>query len=120
MGSDAHLPADLTERLRQWSSGDSTALSDVVALAYDELRAIASGYLRRESAGHTLQATGLVNELYLRLARMHHAQFSNRQHFYAFTAHMMRLVLIDHARRSQAAKRSDGAVRIPLHEELAW
>lgn len=120
MAAGTRLSAELTERLRRWGSGDSAALAEVVALAYDELRAIAAGYLRRENPGHTLQATSLVNELYLRLARVHRACFSDRRHFYAFAAHLMRLVLIDHARRSRAGKRNDRDFRVPMHEELAW
>ncbi len=113
-------PQDLTERLRRWGSGDAAMLDEIVAASYDELRAIAAAYLRGESPGHTLQATALVNELYLRLARVRETQFTDRKHFYAFAAHLMRIVLIDHARRSRAAKRDGGAAAIPLHEELAW
>ncbi|SRR5579883_619737 len=114
------LPQDLTERLRRWGSGDGAVLNDIVAAAYNELHAIAAAYLRRENRLHTLQATALVNELYIRLARVRQARFIDRQHFYTFTAHLMRLVLIDHARRSKAAKRHGGAAFIPLHDELAW
>ncbi len=114
------LPEDLTERLRRWGSGDKAVLDDIVTAAYDELRAIAGAYLRRENRVHTLQATALVNELYIRLARVREARFADRKHFYTFTAHLMRLVLIDHARRSKAAKRDQGEIIVPLHEELAW
>src|SRR5581483_7853033 len=114
----APVPAELTERLRRWGSGDSDALPEIVALAYDELRGIAIGFLKRENPAITLQATALVNELYLRLARVRQAHFQDRKHFYAFTAHLMRFVLIDHARRSRAEKRAGAAV--PLHEELPW
>ncbi len=116
----AALPQDLTERLHRWNSGDRTVLDEIVAVAYDELRAIAAAYLRREHRGHTLQATALVNELYIRLARVRDARFSDRKHFYAFTAHLMRLVLIDYARRAGAAKRDGGEIAVPLHEDLAW
>lgn len=116
----ATLSQDLTERLRRWASGDREVLNEIVAVAYDELRAIAEAYLRHETRTHTLQATALVNELYIRLARVRDAQFCDRKHFYTFTAHLMRMVLIDYARRSKAAKRDGGEVVVPLHEEMAW
>jgi hypothetical protein len=74
---------------------------------------MAAGYLRHEAPGHTLQATGLVNELYLRLARQRSVQFSSRRHFYAFAAMMMRRILRDYARDAGSGKRAAG-VRIPL------
>ena len=97
-------PQDLTERLQRWGSGDKAVLNDIVSVAYDELRTIAGAYLKRETRTHTLQATALVNELYIRLARIRDARFSDRKHFYAFTAHLMRIMLIDSARRSKAAR----------------
>jgi len=114
-------PGEITLLLRQWSEGDPAALSHLASLAYGELRAIAAGYLRREGREHTLQATGLVNELYLRLARQRGAQLSDRRHFYVFSAMMMRRILRDYAREAGAQKRPGGtSVRIPLHPDIAW
>ena len=114
------IPQEFTGLLQRWKEGDREALASLISASYPDLRAIAAGYLRRESPGHTLQATGLVNELYLRLAKLKSAQLEDRRHFYAFAAQMMRMILIDHARQAGALKRPGSAVRIPLHEEMAW
>lgn len=92
----------------------------MVTLAYDDLRAIATGYLHRGSAGNTLQATGLVNELYLKLVQVRGAVLKDRRHFYTFAAQLMRMILIDYSRRAKALKRPSSAARVPLHEEMAW
>jgi len=114
-------PGEITLLLKQWGAGDANALSNLASLAYSELRAIAAGYLRREGREHTLQATGLVNELYLRLARQRGARLSDRRHFYVFAAMMMRRILRDYAREAGAQKRPGGtSVRIPLHPDIAW
>jgi len=120
MAAEDPIPGEITRILHRWKTGDQEALSSLASLAYPELRAIASGYLRRERTDHTLQATGLVNELYLRLARVKHVQLTDRRHFYTFAAQMMRVILIDYARQYRARKRPDSAVRVPLHEEMAW
>lgn len=119
MGTDSQKPGEITELLQRWSAGDPQALDELAELAYQELRAIAAGYLRREVPGHTLEATGLVNELYLRLARQKSVQFTDRRHFYAFAAMLMRRILRDYARQAGAGKHAAGA-RIPLHPDLAW
>ena len=120
MPAETPIPGDITRILHRWKTGDQEALASLASVAYPELRAIASGYLRRERADHTLQATGLVNELYLRLAQVKHIELTDRRHFYTFAAQMMRLILIDYARQYRALKRPDSAVRVPLHEEMAW
>jgi RNA polymerase sigma factor (TIGR02999 family) len=114
------LPSEITGLLHRWQVGDREALEALASAAYDDLRAIAAGYLRRERSGHTLQATGLVNELYLRLAQIRSVQIEDRRHFYAFAAQLMRLILIDHARQARASKRPGSHARVPLHEEIAW
>jgi RNA polymerase sigma factor (TIGR02999 family) len=114
------IPGEVTRILDRWKTGDPEALASLASLAYPELRAIASGYLRRERPDHTLQATGLVNELYLRLAQVKHIALSDRRHFYTFAAQMMRVILIDYARQRRALKRPHSAARVPLHEEMAW
>ena len=120
MAAETPIPGEITRILHRWKTGDQEALSSLASLAYPELRTIASGYLRRERAGHTLQATGLVNELYLRLTRVKNVQLADRRHFYTFAAQMMRAILIDHARQYRAQKRPHSAERVPLHEEMAW
>src|SRR5580700_1926855 len=113
-------PSEITALLRRWNKGDREALSNLASAAYPDLCAIARGFLRREGSGHTLQATGLVNELYLRLAQVKGVNLTDRRHFYAFAAQLMRMILIDHARQSRALKRPSSATRVPLHEEMAW
>jgi RNA polymerase sigma factor (TIGR02999 family) len=120
MALDAPIPREITVLLRRWNEGDREALAGLASLAYDDLRSIASGYLRRESAGHTLQATGLVSELYVRLAQVKGVALTDRRHFFAFAAQLMRMILIDYARQSAAQKRPSSGARVPLHEEMAW
>src|SRR5581483_301699 len=118
MSSDGDAPGEITALLRRWCAGDENALSILVESAYSELRAIAAGYVRRESPAVTLQATGLINELYLRLARQRTPAVTDRRHFYVLAAMMMRRILRDYRRDMQAQKRS--GVRIPLHPEMRW
>ncbi len=95
----------VTQGLIDWGNGDQAAADRLLPLIYDELRAIARGYLRRERADHTLQPTGLVHEAYLRLVDETAANWQNRAHFFGVAAQVMRRVLIDHARRHRTAKR---------------
>jgi RNA polymerase sigma factor (TIGR02999 family) len=111
-------PGDITGLLKRWGEGDARALAEVAATTYDELRGVAGGLLRRAGGTDTLQATGLVNELYIRLTRQRTVQFPTRRHFYAFAAFLMRRILIDHVRQYAAARRQ--GQRVPLHEEMAW
>ena len=120
MPPDVPVEREITLLLHRWKAGDREALASLASLAYDDLHAIAIGYLRREGSGHTLQATGLVNELYLRLAQVRSVQLTDRRHFYTFAAQLMRMILIDHARQTRALKRTGSVVRVPLHEEMAW
>src|SRR5215475_8976811 len=94
----------VTELLRGWSRGDPDALEKLLPLVYRELRQRAAAYLRRERKNHTLVATALVHEAYLRLVGQK-AEFRNRSQFFAVAASMMRRVLVDHARARAAAKR---------------
>lgn len=109
---------DITAILRRWTAGDATATSDLAPLVYEHLRKVALSYLRKERADHTLQATGLVNELFVRLLRLTRVEVHDRTHFYAFAARAMRGILVDHARARAAAKRA--GVQIPLAPDLAW
>ncbi len=85
------------------------AWAELIPLIYSELRAIAAGYLRRESATSTLQPTALVNEAYLRLKKQHSIEWQDRHHFFGVAAHLMRLVVVDHARRRRVRERAERA-----------
>lgn len=98
-------PQELTQLLVNWSDGDSEALDKLMPIVYDELRRLASNYLRREHPGHTLQPTALVNEAYLRLVDQSQAKWQNRAQFLGVAAQLMRRILVDHARQHHAAKR---------------
>jgi RNA polymerase sigma factor (TIGR02999 family) len=104
----------ITRLLTEWAAGSPQALEQLTPLVYDELRALAAGYLRRERAGHTLQPTALVHEAYLRLVDQHQQHWESRRHFYGVAAHLMRLILVDSARRAGAGKRGGGARRTTL------
>ena len=108
----------ITELLLDWSGGDAGALDRLLPLVYDDLRRIAGGYFRREAPGHTLQATAVVNELYLRLVDQNRLRWQNRSQFFGVAATMMRRILVNHARKTRAAKRGGGAVALTLDEAL--
>ena len=95
----------ITQLLVDWGKGDQAALEQLMPLVYSELRRLASNYLRRERAGHTLQPTALVNEAYLKLVDQRNAKWQNRAHFFGIAAQLMRRILVDHARQHQAVKR---------------
>jgi RNA polymerase sigma factor (TIGR02999 family) len=109
---DSTAPASVTYWLQRWRTGDDAALEEVTRLVYADLRRLASRYLRDEQAGHTLQATALVHEMYLRLASMQEIDWKGRGQFIAVVAQTMRRILIDHARRRRAAKRDVDRVSI--------
>lgn len=108
---------DVTRLLLQWSDGDPAALQDLLPLVYDELRQLARGYLYRERSDHTLQSTALVHEAYLRLVDQN-VSWQGRAHFFGIAAQMMRRILVDHARKKNAAKRGDGICKVTLEEEI--
>jgi RNA polymerase sigma-70 factor, ECF subfamily len=97
-------PADITRLLNDWSTGNQSAADQLTPLIYSELHKVARAYLRREANGHTLQATELLNETYLRLLGQNQ-DWKSRTQFLGVAAHLMRLVLVDHARRRKAGKR---------------
>lgn len=101
--------ADVTGALRRWRDGEDGALDTLMAAVYPELRRIAARQLRAERADHTLQPTALVHEVFLRLIDQERVSWENRAHFLAIAARLTRRVLVDHARRRQAAKRGHGA-----------
>lgn len=110
-------PHDVTQLLRDWRNGDEQALERLTPLVYDELRRLAARYLRREREGHTLQATALVNEAYVQLIGQQQ-DWQNRAHFIGVAAHLMRNILVDHARSHAAAKRGAGKEALPFDEAI--
>ena len=99
--------------LQRWHDGTEGALEQLTRLVYDDLRRLAARYLRDEAPGHTLQATALVHELYLRMASVQEMDWKGRAHFISVAAQMMRRILIDHARKRQALKRDAGQALHP-------
>jgi RNA polymerase sigma-70 factor, ECF subfamily len=95
----------VTELLDRWGQGDGAALEELMPLVYSELHRLAGAYLRRERRDHTLQATALINEAWLRLNDQRNAHWNNRAHFFGIAAQLMRRILVDHARAHHAAKR---------------
>lgn len=109
----------ITELLHSWSQGDEGAIERLMPLVYDELHRMARRYMSNEKPGHTLQATALVNEAYLRLVHASRANWQNRTHFFAVSAQVMRRILVDWARTRQAAKRGSDVPALELDEALA-
>ena len=111
------MPEDpLTDLLQRWSDGDGEAATAAAPLIYDELRRIAAAFFRSERADHTLQATAVVHEAYLRLCVQRGLHWTNRFQFYGFAAHLIRRVLVDHARAHRRAKRGGAMARQELSE----
>ena len=109
-------PGSVTDLLRAWRAGDETALARLTPLVHEELRRIARRCMRGERAGHSLQATALVNEAYLRLVGVQHVNWQNRAHFLAMAARLMRRVLVDIARARRYQKRGAGAIQVSLSD----
>lgn len=114
------LPEDVTQLLAAWGKGDKSALDRLLPLVHGELCRIARRQMSQERDGHTLQATALVNEAYLRLAGQEGFEWQNRAHFFAVCAQVMRHILIDHARAHARDKRGGGAVQVSLDEAAAF
>jgi RNA polymerase sigma factor (TIGR02999 family) len=111
---------EITLLLTKWKEGDPDAFENLVPLVYPTLREIAASYVRRERNPGVVQATSLVHELYLRILDQKKAHWNDRAHFYTFSAKVMRMILIDHARGNQAQRRGGGAEHIPLSDDLPW
>jgi len=111
---------DITTLLEQWNQGSAAAGEEVVSKTYDELRRLARGYLRRERSEHTLQATALLNEAYLRLLPAGPRAATNREEFFRLMASEMRHRLVDHARRRLAAKRGGGIRHETVHDDTTF
>jgi RNA polymerase sigma-70 factor (ECF subfamily) len=108
----------ITLLLRELANGEKAALDQLIPLFYTELRRIADGFLRNERHGHTLQPTALVNELYARVAGQEQPEYRSRAHFLGVAAHVMRQILIDHARARCAAKRGGPQEKLSLIEAM--
>jgi RNA polymerase sigma factor (TIGR02999 family) len=109
-------PHDVTALLADWSRGDRAALGELLPVVYGELRRIAARQLSRERAGHTLQPTALVHEVYLRLVDQRRVDWQDRAHFFGVAAQVMRRILVDHARRHAAGKRGEGVRCLSLDD----
>lgn len=106
--------APLTQLLQDWRQGNRQAGDQLMTILYDELRHLAGHYMRQERGEHTLQATALVNELYLRLSAAEGLEWQNRAHFFAVAAQQLRRILVNHARDRQAQKRGGKRIRLSL------
>ncbi len=113
-----HGPAEVTRILAELAGGDRASVSRLFSLVYDELRAVAGSYFRRQPADHTLQPTALVHEAYMRLVDQTQEGWQDRAHFLAVAAKAMRRILINHAHKRAAAKRGGDSKRLTLVEEL--
>ncbi len=119
-------PQDVTQILLNWQEGDTDAPAKLMPIVYEELRRLARNYLQRERADHTLQATALVHEAYLRMVDEKSVSWKDRAHFYGIAARLMRRILVDHARAHNAAKRGgldqkltlDEAQELPMKETV--
>lgn len=111
-------PADVTLLLVEASRGDRGAVDALLPHVYKELRRLAGGYMKREREGHTLDATGLVHEAYMRLVDQSRVEWQNRSHFFGIAATAMRRILVDHARARQADKRGGGIEHAEIVDDL--
>ncbi|HJZ70615.1 MAG TPA: sigma-70 family RNA polymerase sigma factor [Vicinamibacterales bacterium] len=112
--------AQVTLLLREAKNGNGQAIDQLIPIVYDELRRLAARYLRDERAAATLQPTALVHEAYVRLVSQDMPEWECRSHFYGVAAHLMRQILVDHARRHRSQKRGGGVAPVPLDDVLAF
>jgi RNA polymerase sigma-70 factor, ECF subfamily len=111
-------PGEVTRLLKAMNAGNAAAAEQLLPLVYNELHRIAQAYMRRERPDHTLQATALIHEAYLRLVG-EDIDFENRGHFIGLAAHVMRRVLVDYARQHNAERRAGGLQRVEMQDHLA-
>ena len=116
MEQTQHKSAKITAMLNEWSDGKPEALDALLPIVYAELHRQASRYLRRERVGHTLQATGLIHEAYLKLVDQHSVNWQNRAHFFGIAAQLMRRILVDYAKARHREKRGGAGENLPLEE----
>jgi len=112
-------PRDVTALLIEWRGGDAAAMEKLLPLVHDELRRIAARHMAGEGPDHVLQATALVNEVYLRLVDIRRVHWQDRAHFFAIAARLMRRVLVDFARARKNQKRGGGLQRVTFDQNLA-
>jgi RNA polymerase sigma-70 factor (ECF subfamily) len=110
------VPSDVTSLLKKLADGNQEAARELVPLVYRELRRLAASHLRRERRDHTLQATALVHEAYIKLIAQGNADWQNRAHFFAVASNVMRRILVDYARRQLRAKRGGRQTKLSLDE----
>ena len=115
---DGPARSDVTELLVAWSNGNQAARDQLMSAVYDELHRLARRYMRRESPGHTLQTSALLNEAFLRLVDQKNVHWQNRAHFFGIAAQMMRRILVDYARSRNYEKRGGGTRALSLDEAL--
>jgi len=108
----------MTKLLLAWGAGDEQALDQLLPVVYRELHSMARGYMAAERPDHTLQASALVNEVYLKLVDVRQMQWQNRAHFFGVSAQLMRRILVDFARRRHYLKRGGGVRPVSLNEDL--
>lgn len=113
-------PEDVTILLAELTKGNKEAASKLIPMVYDELRRLADGYMRRERGDHTLQATALVHEAYLKLVEQRSVDWKSRAHFFGIAAQVMRRILVDHARGHLRGKRGAGLQEVPIDEALVF
>jgi RNA polymerase sigma factor (TIGR02999 family) len=122
MGEESHVPgcrpAEITKLLIDWRGGDQAALDQLIPLVHDELRRLARRHMAHERAGHSLQATALVNEAYMRLIDIKQVIWQDRAHFFAMSSRLMRRILVDFARSKAYQKRGGGAQKVTFDEAL--
>jgi RNA polymerase sigma factor (TIGR02999 family) len=106
--------------LIDWQKGDGQALEQLLPIVYQELRVLARKYLRQERKNHTLQATALIHEAYLRLQGQQMPEWKGRAHFFGVAAHLMRQILVDHARKHRSARRGGSREIVQLDEKLVF
>jgi RNA polymerase sigma factor (TIGR02999 family) len=111
-------PREVSALLADWSNGNEAARDELMPLVYDELRRLAGHHMALERKDHSLQATALVNEVYLRFADQRHVRLECRGHFFALASQMIRRILVDYARRRRYAKRGGAARRVSMDEAL--
>jgi RNA polymerase sigma factor (TIGR02999 family) len=107
---------EITRLLLAWRHGEKSALDQLMPMVYDELKRLASAYMRRQKPGHSLQTVDLVNEAYMRLVDSNRVNWQDRNHFYAIAAQIMRRLLVDSARKRHSQKRGGGQVQVTLDE----
>ncbi|MGI8988109.1 MAG: sigma-70 family RNA polymerase sigma factor [Bryobacteraceae bacterium] len=117
---DSESPGEITRLLGELKSGRREAADVLMPMVYRELRRLAASHMRRERPDHTLQATALVNEVYLRLVQQQKVDWRNRAHFFGVAAGLMRRILVDHARAHRADRRGGGAQKLQLNEAIAF